>query len=878
MPTSNRNIVTELGAGNRAQGSPEVTSRGVVAGDMVVEALKYARRGWPVFPVHSVEHGKCTCGDPTCSSVGKHPRTAHGVKDATCNEEAIRRLFCYRNGGIGLATSSGLFVLDIDPRHGGDKTLSALEEQYGALPITLEVRTGGGGRHLFFASQGGSTVKNSVGALGAGVDVRGEGGYVVLPPSIHFSGNRYEWVRESDAAVAPDWLVANLAANQPRSSTKKDAQGKIPEGQRNSTLTSLAGSMRHRGLSFEAILAALITENQIRCDPPLPASEVRGIALSVSRYAPSAATRLDDSEPLDRGPYRIEDGKICFEQIKDHGVVRKPLCNFTAQVEEELVLDDGIEVIRAYLIGGKLSQGGLLPSVRVPVSRFGGMNWVSEQWGFGAIVNAGTTTRDRLREAIQRLSPTPRIKRVFMHTGWREIDGKWVYLTANGAIGQDGFEVDLGAELSRYFLPRVPDNARDGMAHSLRLLDLAPLTVTVPLFAAIYRAPLTTACAPDLSLWLEGQTGSLKSTIAALFLSHFGSFTATALPGAWSSTANQLERRAFVLKDMSFVVDDYAPSGIDARDLELKASRLLRSQGNLSARGRLRADLTERPAYPPRGIIIATGEQHPPGHSVIARTLLIELDRSLISMSALSEAQRTASKLPNAMAGYVQWLAPQMSRMPTLLRTMFDSARHSAVSDGHHLRVPSMFAHLWIGIDCALSYATEIGTVTKAEADSLRSRSSDALREICARQAQSVEGERPSRRFLSVLSTLLTQGRAVLIDRDWELSSYAGSAPMVGWQDEDFLYLMPDAAFNAVARFCRESGEFFPVTRERLLRDLNKEGFSDCSEGRNTATVTLGGRKSRVAKLSRERVETLLGEVIPYGNLTPGTAGTGSER
>ena len=855
-----------------------MTPRGVAARDVLEAALRYARRGWPVFPVHSVDHGKCTCGYTVCSSVGKHPRTAHGVKDATCNEEAIRRLFCYRQAGIGLATSSGLFVLDIDPRHGGDKTLAALEEQHGTLPTTLEVRTGGGGQHLFFASQGGSTVRNSVGAIGAGVDVRGEGGYVVLPPSIHVSGNRYEWVRESDAVVAPDWLIAKLAADQPRTSKKEDTQGKILEGQRNSTLTSMAGSMRHRGLSFEAILAALTTENRIRCGPPLPTSEVRAIALSVSRYAPPAATRLDDSDPIERGPYRIEDGKICFEQMKDHGAVRKPLCNFTAQVEEELVLDDGAEVTRAFLIGGKISHGGSLPLVRVPVSRFGGMSWVSEQWGFGAIVNAGTTTRDRLREAIQRLSPTPRTRRVFMHTGWREIDGEWVYLTANGAVGRDGLEVDLGAELSRYSLPCVPDNARDGMAHSLRLLDLAPLTVTVPLFAAIYRAPLATACALDLSLWLEGQTGSLKSTIASLFLSHFGSFTETALPGAWSSTANQLERRAFVLKDVPFVVDDYAPSGIEARELELKASRLLRSQGNLSGRGRLRADLTERPAYPPRGIIIATGEQHPPGQSIIARTLLIELDRSRISMSSLSEAQRTASKLPNAMAGYVQWLAPQMGRMPTLLRTTFDNARRSAVRDGHHLRVPGMFAHLWIGIDCALSYATEIGAIAKTEADAVRSRSSDALREICTRQTQSVEGERPSRRFLSVLSTLLTQGRAVLIDRDRDPSSHAASAPMVGWQDDEFLYLIPDAAFNAVARFCKDAGEFFPVRSERLLRDLNKDGFSDCVEGRNTATVTLGGRKRRVARLLRERVEALLGEHLTYGNVIAGTAETGSER
>ena len=212
---------------------------------------------------------------------------------------------------------------------------------------------------------------------------------------------------------------------------------------------------------------------------------------------------------------------------------------------------------------------------------------------------------------------------------------------------------------------------------------------------------------------------------------------------------------------MPFVVDDYAPSGLDARELELKASRLLRSQGNLSGRGRLRADLTERPAYPPRGIIISTGEQHPPGQSVLARTLLIELDRSRVSLSALSEAQRMAARLPSAMAGYVLWLAPQMGKLPEMLRRTFDEARHRATSGGQHLRVPGAFAHLWIGLDCAVSYAADIGAISKEEADSIRSQSSDALTEVAMRQAQSVDGERPSRRFLSVLAALLTQGRVV---------------------------------------------------------------------------------------------------------------------
>src|SRR5205823_14509137 len=109
--------------------------------------------------------------------------------------------------------------------------------------------------------------------------------------------------------------------------------------------------------------------------------------------------------------------------------------------------------------------------------------------------------------------------------------------------------VDLGPELSRYRLPSIAGNLVEAIKTSLRLLDLAPLRITAPLWAACFRAPLVSAFPQDLSLWIEGKTGSMKSTLAALFLSHFGEFDRVHLPGAWSSTANALESRAFLLQD-----------------------------------------------------------------------------------------------------------------------------------------------------------------------------------------------------------------------------------------------------------------------------------------------------------------------------------------
>ncbi|MFZ6019900.1 MAG: bifunctional DNA primase/polymerase [Chloroflexota bacterium] len=241
----------------------------------------YASRGWHVLPLR-----------------GKIPIVAHGVKAASCDPDQILTWWTVEpNADVGIATGrqSGLVVLDVDPRHGGDESLMELEAKFGKLPPTPEVLTGGGGRHLYFKYPVGvQHVKCSAGQLGPGLDVRADGGYTVAPPSRHQSGKLYEWEASSDPmtddpAEMPDWLLNLLTVSRPQTSSnghKPNPNGAIPQGQRNTTLTSEAGKMRRAGLDEAAILAALRAINQAQCNPPLDDDEVKRIAASVCRYQP----------------------------------------------------------------------------------------------------------------------------------------------------------------------------------------------------------------------------------------------------------------------------------------------------------------------------------------------------------------------------------------------------------------------------------------------------------------------------------------------------------------------------------------------------------------------------------------------------------------
>ena len=166
-------------------------------------ALSYAARGWPVFPV----------------AKDKRPLTPKGFYDASADAAQIRDWFTrFPNAGIGLRTGkpSGLLVVDVDAGSGGHESLAALEAEHGQLPATVESRTGGGGRHLLFAHPGGK-VGNRAG-IRRGIDIRASGGYIVVPPSDHPSGNRYAWVNAPGTmalATMPDWLLKLVRREKP---------------------------------------------------------------------------------------------------------------------------------------------------------------------------------------------------------------------------------------------------------------------------------------------------------------------------------------------------------------------------------------------------------------------------------------------------------------------------------------------------------------------------------------------------------------------------------------------------------------------------------------------------------------------------------------
>jgi len=571
--------------------------------------------------------------------------------------------------------------------------------------------------------------------------------------------------------------------------------------------------------------------------------------------------------------YVVEGGSLCAVRYgRDGDRYAEPLCNFTAQVVEDVAHDDGEEVIRQFTVVGQLETGRRLPTVPVEASKFTGMGWVNDVWGVQAVVRAGWRTRDQLREAIQLRSTEAESRHVYTHTGWREIDGRRVYLHAGGALGLEGVAVELDREMARYHLPAQPQGVTEALCASLRFLEIGPTTVTVPLWAAVYLAPLAEIIYPAFTIWLYGVTGTLKSTTAALALSHYGAFTDKDL-SLWTDTANRLEKICFLTKDALLVIDDFAPvsDSYKARDLERDAARIVRNVGNRGGRGRLTSDLRLRVVYRPRGLVVSTGEQIPNGQSVAARIYTVEMRPGDVDLERLTAAQAEAGRYPHALAGYLLWLADQWEHLAETLPQVWQKqrARLLAEMSGSHLRIPEGLASLYLGLDLALAYAVEVGALTEVEAQTWRERGWEALKTGAEEQGQRVEQERPVVCFFEVLADLLAQGWVQLKTRDGEgrIGGDAVGAELLGWYDEGFVYLLPDASYNRVARFLRDGGGCFPVKSHTLRKHLHDEGYlMRGSGGRYTDVVRVGEETHRVLRIHRDKVEMHI-------SLSPGETG-----
>ncbi len=558
--------------------------------------------------------------------------------------------------------------------------------------------------------------------------------------------------------------------------------------------------------------------------------------------------------------YRIRDGK--FWVAKPDGG-EEQLTNFTARITREKKHDDGVEENLVLTVRMTRDNGDDLGEHDVPADEFGaGRAWVVRHFSARAVVFGTPSAMNHTRAAIQMLTGERESVHAYSHTGFRELvdatgQKKLVYLHAGGAIGGEGVVVCVDPALARYSFPEIAEDVRGAVRMSLRMLDVAVDGISCPLLGTTYLAPLGHWIQINFVKWSWGPTGSFKTSVEAVGQSHYGDFDGDNMPAGWTSTPAWLEYLLSRTKDAITTIDDFVPKSTHEQDeMRRKAAQIVRSVGNNSSRGRMRADLTARPDRPPRCLCVVTGEEVPAGESSTARTLVVRYEKNQVRRDVLTELQLHAKRLPHAMRGYIEYLISQDAWLRANANVRVRQLRAEFANDQVHARQPGICARLMFAAEVVAGYAMSIGVFSEDEANAFLVRFRNGLLAASAKHATLAEERKPVTRFLNTLSSLIAQGKAT-IEKDPQANpvSIAGET-FIGCRDSDRLRLLPEPTFRAVTSAMRDAGDHFPVSSETLWAEFQTLGFlAEHDPGRTTKKLVCGGVRTRVVVLWSKHVE-----------------------
>ena len=570
------------------------------------------------------------------------------------------------------------------------------------------------------------------------------------------------------------------------------------------------------------------------------------------------------------------------------------LCNFTAEIEREVVKSDGLTTSRHFTVSGRLETGGLMPSIDVPASEFDRLDWLPTSWGASAQITVGSRFKDHVVAAIKERSD-PEIVQLCQHTGWAQFNDELLYLTDSGSIGTKGLKLDASCELqgplADFNLPAPIDPRTLDLEGILEAFShLQRDGVALVLLGAVMRATLCHFQPATCSVYLQGTTGTFKSAAAGVLQGFWGpKFDGAHLPANWSSTGNALEKTAFLAKDCLLVVDDFVARGTkqEVAKTHTNAERLLRAQGNHSGRSRMTLKADIRNAFYPRGIILATGEDIPNGHSLQARLVIVNVARGDIDTQVLSALQKLVrdGTLAKVMATFVQWLAVEAKadKLVEFIEIISECNRDN-IGTGGHARMKDNLASLLTGLKMFLDFAEEAGEVSSSKIESFMDLGTKAARSLEVLQTAIDQEASDAQRYIELIRVAVSSGKAHLESKHggepsnprtlgWrQLDTHTGfrseaMGSRIGWVDQNIIYIEPGASLSVVKAIASSLDNHLGSSLQAIGKSLREAGLlSHYDKGRNTAKVSLLGARRNVYALSLSDVFDLDdGVVNPIG-------------
>lgn len=537
-------------------------------------------------------------------------------------------------------------------------------------------------------------------------------------------------------------------------------------------------------------------------------------------------------------------------QVKDQ-VVPMKLADFVPTLISEITRDDGTEQKKMFKVGAVHKSGIKLSEQIVSADEMQNMKWLLNRWGALGAAQPKQNVLSKICHAIMLTKCEVKFETMYLQTGWKKINGEYVFLMPTQ---NNPFTVELQGKLKNYSF--TEKGSQEDLIYLSAMLEnsFAPQCVMLPLLAVTFLCPLnhflkSAGYEPKFVTALIGKTGSRKSTLAALFLSFFGKFSASDLPMSFHDTANSILSNIYYLKDVLTCIDDFHPSGMfHEQEMKSIAQNISRYYGDRIGRARLNSKAELQSSKPPTGNAIITAEYSPEiSVSGSARYFNIELNENDVQLDDLSEYQQLANDgvLCGIMQSYIEWIKNvYLDDESAFVKTLEDVFlkyrkfyldRLCANRIKFHNRTPDMLAHLKIGFAFLLVFLKSKNQINKSELDKFEKVFDEIVLKAVSANAEIIELENPTTKFCEKLKSLLDSGRCYVEAKGTDSSPRQKNC--IGLQDDEHYYLFADTTHSEVRKLCTEQGEHFSISKNELLRQLRKEGLLLSRTSRNTVSV-----------------------------------------
>ncbi len=532
-----------------------------------------------------------------------------------------------------------------------------------------------------------------------------------------------------------------------------------------------------------------------------------------------------------------------------HGQIQR-LGNFELTVLKREIHDDGIQQKEYILLELKILKNGKTRTIGMTKRDFLNSDWINVKGGTEFTLAPGYLIYEHLKEYISQQVINAPLEFRYSHIGWRRINHRFVYLHAGGGIGDNTSKIRGSNE----YLIEVDERITPANAYNftLDMLNIAKDSITIPLLSftllSIQKALFefeemdVKKIRIQTLLWLHGETGTRKSTIAKLFTNIFNR-SKDSISGSFEDTKAAIEYKAFVYKDSIFLLDDYKPvyTAVAKKEMMEKAFSIIRRYGDNIPRSRMDKNMNRQKEYPPRGLCLVTGEDVVGGDSTTARYIGIKIEPKDVNLEILSKHQANPRVFSTCIAYFLEWISQNWDSVRRQITNEYWQIRDQNINAFRHGRLAEAYAALVIATKIFLRYGVQSGLITGLGESVYIQRFQQYLFKAIYEHSKSTLIENPAYMYLRAVQDLLNSGKLRLKRLDQE----SNVSDEFGFIDDEYLYLESRSVYALILNYWKQQSVHFPLEYMKTLEALERV--------KAIRVTSESGKKRRVLKKTKTK-------------------------